>query len=100
MGGTMQVASSRAASVAARARSYLTRAARTCLWAFFFAGLGTSLVGSSSVVGLRCHGVSACRSSGFAPGGDRIEGQLAHRLVIQTARLLPGAENTTRTWPG
>src|SRR5674476_692025 len=43
-------ASSRAASVAARARSYRARAARTFWWAFFLAGLGTIRVGSSSVV--------------------------------------------------
>src|SRR5665647_1576114 len=38
------------ASVAARARSYLALAARTLVWAFFLAGLGTIRVGSSSVV--------------------------------------------------
>src|SRR5665647_1864914 len=48
--GGGDIASSRAASVAARARSYLALAARTCLWAFFLAGLGTIRAGSSSVV--------------------------------------------------
>src|SRR5664279_3078444 len=42
--------SSRAASVAARARSYRALAARTFWWAFFFAGFGTKRAGSSSVV--------------------------------------------------
>src|SRR5665647_2789702 len=46
--GGGDTACSIAAWVAARARSYLARAARTCLWAFFLAGLGTSRVGSSS----------------------------------------------------
>src|ERR1019366_10108057 len=48
--GGGDTASSRAASVAARARSYLALAARTLVWAFFFAGVGTIRVGSSSVV--------------------------------------------------
>gem|GEM_PF-3324410 len=48
--GGGDTACSIAASVAARARSYLALAARTRLWAFFLAGLGTSRVGSSSVV--------------------------------------------------
>src|ERR1019366_22422 len=39
-----------AASVTARAWSYRALAARTTWWAFFLAGLGTSRVGSSSVV--------------------------------------------------
>src|SRR5665647_2951870 len=39
--GGGDTASSRAASVAARARSYLALAARTLVWAFFLAGLGT-----------------------------------------------------------
>src|SRR5664280_2627915 len=42
--------SSRTASVAAKARSYLALAARTLVWAFLLAGLGTKRAGWSSVV--------------------------------------------------
>src|SRR5450759_3191650 len=48
--GGGDTASSRAASVSASARAYLALEARTLVWAFFLAGLGTIRVGSSSVV--------------------------------------------------
>src|ERR1035437_2678369 len=55
-----------AASVAARARSYLALAARTLVWAFFLAGVGTIPGGAWAVVG-RSTVVSATRQVWVRP---------------------------------